>query len=132
MDIPTDVQTHELPSSILWIKDGIVYSTPKTGDTQEPTSEQMKEDMRSVKTFVGNEKICLVVEINPKSKPASKKERDAVAAEIATMVKAMAVITSSPITKMLVNLFFGLKPPAYPFKMFLTEKDATNWVKHYL
>jgi hypothetical protein len=44
----------------------------------------------------------------------------------------MAVITSSPITKMLVNLFFGFKPPAYPLKMFLTEKDATNWVKQYL
>jgi hypothetical protein len=132
MDIPTGVQTHELPSSTLWIKDGIVYSTPKVGDTREPTSEQMKEDMLSLKTFVGDEKICLVVEINPKSKPASKKERDAVAAEIASMVKAMAVITSSPITKMLVNLFFGFKPPAYPLKMFLTEKDATNWVKQYL
>jgi hypothetical protein len=132
MDIPTDVQTHELRSSILWIKEGIVYSSPKTGETLEPTSQQMKEDMLSLKTFVGNEKICLVVEINPKSKPASKKERDAVAAEIASMVKAMAVITSSPITKMLVNLFFGFKPPVYPLKMFLTEKDATNWIKQYL
>lgn len=132
MEIPTGAQTHELPSSILWIKDGVVYSTPKIGDTREPTSEQMKEDMHSLKTFVGNEKICLVVEINPKSKPASKKERDAVAAEIASIVKAMAVITSSPITKMLVNLFFGFKPPAYPLKMFLTEKDATDWVKQYL
>jgi hypothetical protein len=132
MDIPTNVQTHELPSSILWIKDGVVYSSPKIGDTKEPTAEQMKKDMHSLKSFVGNEKICLVVEINPKSRPASRKERDAVAAEIASMVKAMAVITSSPITKMLVNLFFGLKSPAYPVKMFLTEKDATNWVKQYL
>jgi hypothetical protein len=132
MDIPTDVQTHDLPSSTLWIKEGIVYSTPKVGPMRETTSTQIKEDLCKVRTFVGSEKICLVVEINPKSKPASKEERDAVAAEISSIVKAMAMITSSPITKMLANLFFSFKPPSYPLKMFLNEKDASNWIKQYL
>ncbi len=132
MDIPAGIQTHEMPSSIIWIKDGIVYSTPKIGISQELSAEQMKQDMNKFKEIVGREKICMVVEINPKSKPASKEERDIVASEIANITKAMALITSSHITRMIANLFFGFKPPSYPVKMFSNEREATNWIKQYL
>lgn len=132
MDIPTDVQTHEMPTSIIWIKDGIVYSTPKINTAQEVNSEQMKRDMDKFRSVVGPEKVCMVVEINPKVRPARKEDRDAVALEIAKIVKAMAIITTSPFTKMLANLFFGFKPPPYPTKMFLHKEDATNWIKQFL
>jgi hypothetical protein len=132
MDIPAGTKTHELPSSTIWIKEGIVYSTPKPGPTRETTAAQIKEDLIGFRAFAGQEKICLVVEVNPKSKPASKEERDAVAAEITSIVKAMAMITSSPLTRMLANLFFNFKPPSYPIKMFLNEKDATQWIKQYV
>jgi hypothetical protein len=132
MNIPRDVQTHDMPTSIIWIREGIVYSTPKMGTTQEVNGEQMKQDMKKFRTIVGHEKVCMVVEINPKSKPANKEERDLVAAEMASIIKAMALITTSPISKMLANLFFGFKPPPYPTKMFLHEKDATSWIKQYV
>lgn len=132
MDIPAGVQTYDMPTSTIWIKDKIAYSTPKLGLTQETNIEQMKSDVAKFKSFVGDEKVCMVIEINPKSKPANKEERDAVATVIESMVKAMAIVTSSPVTRMLANLFFSLKPPAYPMKMFSKEKDATDWVKQYL
>jgi hypothetical protein len=132
MDIPTDVQTHDMPTSTIWIRDGIVYSTPKIGTTQEVNGAQMKQDMKKFRAIVGHEKVCMVVEINPKSKPARKEERDAVAVEMANIIKAMAIITTSPVTKMLANLFFGFKPPPYPAKMFLNEKDASSWIKQYV
>jgi hypothetical protein len=132
MDIPADVQTHEMPNSIIWIKEGIVYSTPKINTSHEINSEQMKRDMNKFRAIVGPEKVCMVVEINSKSRPAAKNDRDAVASEVNKIAKAMAIITTSPFTKMLANLFFGFKPPPYPTKMFLHEKDATNWIKQYV
>ena len=132
MDIPKDVKTYDMPSSTIWIKDGIVYSTPKPNLSHEIGAEQMKSGMVKFKEVVGDEKICLVVEINPRTKSASKQERDIVAAEIANITKAMALITSSPVTKMIANLFFGFKPPPYHVKMFMNEQDATNWIKQYL
>lgn len=132
MEIPKDVQTHDMPTSTLWIKDGIVYSTPKPDSIQEISGEQIKRDMQKFRDAIGNEKVCMVVEINPKSRPAAKEERDLVAAEITSIVKAMALITTSPVTKMVANLFFGFKPPPYHVKMFLNETDATNWIKQYL
>ena len=132
MDIPKDIQTYDMPASTIWIKDGIVYSTPKQGVSQELSGEQMKRDMQKFRAIVGHDKICMVVEMNPKSRPAPKHERDIVAAEITESVKAMAIITSSAITKMIANLFFGFKPPAYHVKMFQNEADATKWIKQYV
>jgi hypothetical protein len=132
MDIPKDVQTYDMPTSIIWIRDGIVYSTPKQGIVQQPNPEQMRNDMKKFREIVGNEKICMVVEVNPKSQPARKEDRDAIAAEIASFTKAMAMITPSPVTRMIVNLFFGFKPPSYPIKIFSNEKDATSWIKQFL
>ena len=132
MEIPANTETCELSDSIIWLKEGIVYSTPKSGITETPNRQNIREKMEKIRAFVGEKKICLVVEINPKSKPASKENRDFVATEIASVTKAMAMITVSPLTKMLVNLFFGFKPPSYPMKMFTSELEATNWIRRYL
>lgn len=132
MDIPKDVQTHDMPNSTIWIRNGIVYSTPKRDTTQELSGAQMRKDLEKLRTIIGTEKVCMVVEINPKSKPAPKDERDSIAAEMASFIKAMALITSSPVTKMVANLFFGFKPPPYRVKMFMNEEEATNWIKQYL
>lgn len=132
MEVPKDVKTYDMPSSTIWIKDGIVYSTPKVHLSHEISAEQMKTGMAKFRDIVGHAKICLVVEINPRTKSASKQERDAVAAEIESITKAMALITSSPVTKMIANLFFGFKPPPYHVKMFMNEQEATNWIKQYV
>lgn len=92
----------------------------------------MRNDLKKFREIVSSEKICLVVEINPKSQPTSKAHRDEIAAEMAGFLKAMALITSSPVTRMIVNLFFGFKPPPYHVKMFSNEKDATNWIKQFI
>jgi hypothetical protein len=44
----------------------------------------------------------------------------------------MAIVTSSPLSRMMANLFFSFKPPQYPVKMFQNEKDATEWIRQYL
>lgn len=132
MDIPTDVQTYDMPASTIWIRDGIVYSTPKTGMSRSVSAAQMDTDIKRFREIVGDKKVCLVVEINPKSKPAPKEERDQVSAQMASFAKAMALIISSPVTRMMANLFFGFNPPSYHVKMFSNEKDATNWIKQYV
>lgn len=132
MDIPKDVQTHDMPNSTIWIRNGIVYSAPKRDTTQELSGAQMRKDLEKLRAIIGTEKVCMVVEINPKSKPAPKDQRDSIAAEMASFIKAMALITSSPVTKMIANLFFGFKPPPYHVKMFGNEEEATKWIKQYL
>jgi hypothetical protein len=42
------------------------------------------------------------------------------------------MITTSPVSKMIANLFFGFKPPSYPVKMFTNKEEAVSWIKQYL
>ncbi len=132
MDIPKDVQTYEMSSSIIWLKEGIMYSVPKSVKQKEVIGEEMKVDMAKFKEIVGKEKVCMVVEMNSGYRPGRKEEREAVANEINNIAKAVALITSSHVTRMVANLFLGFKPPDYPVKMFSNEKDAINWIKQYL
>jgi hypothetical protein len=133
MEIPKNAKTYELKSSIMWFDDlGILYSVPKPGVPPDLTHEEIKLEMDKFRAFTGNKKVCMVSESNPNSKPPSKEDRDLIASEINTVAKAIAIITTSPVSRMIANLFFGLKPPPYPTKMFTNEKDAVEWIKQYL
>jgi len=133
MEIPKDVKTYELSSSIIWFgEQGILFSVPKPGPPPELSTEQISEEMKRFNEIVGHKKVCIVSEANPQSRPPTKEERDVAAALINEIVKAMAIVTTSPVARMIANLFFGLKPPPYPAKMFTNEKDAVEWIKQYL
>jgi hypothetical protein len=133
MEIPKNAKTFELKSSIIWFnEDGILYSVPKPGIPPDLNFEEIKKEMDHLREFIGHKKVCFLAESNPNSKPPNKQERDFIAEQINTVVKAMAIVTSSPVSKMIANLFFGLKPPPYPAKMFSNEHEAKEWIKQYL
>jgi hypothetical protein len=132
MTIPPNVKTYELSSSILWIDEkGIVYSLPKPGAPPEITMEEVKKEMDKFRQIIGNKKVCLIIESNANSKAPKKEQRDAIAAELDSVTKAMAIISTSPLSRMIANLFFGLKPPPYPVKMCSSEEEARSWMQQY-
>jgi hypothetical protein len=133
MEIPIDRKVYELSGSYIWISDeGIVYSRPREDAPAEQTNEEIHREMEDLKKIIGDKKICLVGESNPRQKPPKKEQRDYIADQISSVVKAMAIVTSSPLSRMMANLFFSFKPPQYPMKMFQNEKDATQWIRQYL
>jgi hypothetical protein len=134
MEIPKDAKTIDWTTSILWFdEDGILYSMPKPG-VEEPvlTREETKKQMDEFKRLTGNKKLCMILETNSNSKPPKKEDRDFISELLAEITKAMAIISTSPLSRMIANLFFGLKPPPYPVKFFSNEKDAKEWIKQYL
>ena len=133
MEIPKNAKTHELRSSIIWFdSDGILYSVPKPGPPPELSQEEILKEMDRFREIIGHKKVCMISESNSSARPPSKDERDFIAKQISSVTKAMAIVTNSPVTKMVVNLFFALKPPDYPAKMFSNEVDAREWIKQYL
>jgi len=132
MEIPPNVTTHEMTSSIIWFdEDGILYSVPKPGKPPELSMDEIMVEMDKFKKLIGNKKVCMVSHANPNSRPPSKSERDTIAELINDVTKAMAIVTTSPVSRMIANLFFGLKPPPYPAKMFSNEKEAVDWIRQY-
>jgi hypothetical protein len=134
MEIPKEAKIIDWTTSILWFDEqGILYSMPKPG-VEEPilTREETLKQMESFKKLTGNKKLCMILETNKNSKAPKKEDRDFIAEQLADITKAMAIISTSPLSRMIANLFFGLKPPPYPVKFFSNEKDAKEWIKQYL
>jgi len=132
MEIPKDAKTYDLTSSIMWFdKDGILFSIPKPGKPPELNKEEILKEMEKFKEIIGHKKVCMVSEANANSRPPTKEERDFIAEVINEVTQAMAIVSTSPVARMIANLFFGLKPPPYPAKMFSNEKEAVEWIRQY-
>jgi hypothetical protein len=132
MEIPKDVKTYELSSSTLWQdKDGIWISLPKPGVPPKLTIEQLNVEVNQLKEILGNKPVCLIGFGNPDAPAPNREERELIADLFPQIVKAMAIVTTSPVSRMIANLFFGLKPPTYPTKMFSTFEDAKEWIMQY-
>jgi hypothetical protein len=134
MRIPENVNVIDWQTSFMWFdEDGILFSMPKPGVPEpELTREESLAEMEKFKKLIGGKKVCMVLETNANSKPPKKEDRDFIAEQLNQIAKAMGIISSSPLSRMIANLFFGLKPPPYPVKFFSNEKDAKDWIKQYV
>lgn len=132
---PENEQIIEWPTSIMWFdEDGILYSIPKpnTQHLLPKTREESMKEMEAFRKVIGGKKTCMIAESNNSAQTPKKEDRDWIAKELDSMVKAMAIVSASPLSRMIANLFFGFKPPAYPVKFFNTMDEAKVWIKQYL
>ncbi len=133
MIVPKDATIIEWPTSVMWFDElGILYSIPKPGAPTEQTREESEIQMNEFRKIIKGKKTCMITQTNSSAAPPKKEDRDWIAKELDSVVKAMAIIYDSPLGRMVANLFFGLKPPAYPVKFFANEIDAKEWIKQYL
>ena len=133
MEIPTHLKTIDWPTSIMWFdEDGVLYSKSKPGIPPPVSKEESLRQMEEFKILIGGKPVCMILETASNSKPPNKEERDFAAEQLNQVVKAMGIITTSPLSRMVANLFFGLKPPPYPVRFFQNEKEAKEWIKKYL
>jgi CO dehydrogenase/acetyl-CoA synthase gamma subunit (corrinoid Fe-S protein) len=130
MEPPKNVQVYDAPASISWMdENGIICSVSKKVPPQ--TIEESKKEIQEFRKRYGEGKFCMLLDITNAS-PTPKEVRDWAAEELNKLTKAMALISKSALGRMVANLFFGLKPPPYPTRMFENEKDAKEWLKQYL
>jgi hypothetical protein len=134
LQIPENTKTYDLRNSTIWFSpEGILYSVPKPESTVDWTNEEIQEEMRRFREIIGYKKVCMIAETHPtNSKQPSREQRSIFATEISSVTKAMAIVTSSSLSKMLANLFFAFVPPDYPVKMCKSEEEAKTWIKQYL
>ncbi|MBI3509553.1 MAG: hypothetical protein HY064_02745 [Bacteroidetes bacterium] len=118
----------ETPFMTIWKEDGILHCVFNEGlDMDLPTAKYC------VKTRIefsgGKDYPCF---INMKGlRKASKEARDYMGKEGAELIKAGALLTGNPLTKMFGNIFLTLNKPKVPTKLFSDETAALTWLKNY-
>lgn len=129
MKPPENTKLIETRAATLWFdKDGILYSISKKVSAE--TLEETKKSVEEFKKLFGDKKFCMILDVT-NSAPTTREVRQYAAEELEKIIKAAAIIADSAFAKMLTNLFFNLKPPPYPIKMFNNEIDAKEWVLQY-
>ena len=131
MTPPENVEIHKHITSDWWIEDTGIVCSVSIKDAPEITREQSIAQLEDLKRVTGGKKICMLLDITY-ARPTKKEDREFGAEELAKVVKALALISNSALGKMVANLFFNLKPPPYPTKMFTNEKEARAWLAQYL
>jgi hypothetical protein len=134
IEIPDKTSIIQLSRSEAWLdEEGILYSVPRPDAESGTISEEdIHGDVTKIKEMIGEKKVGIILEINPVTPIPSKVQRDLIAKQLDALTIALGIITGSPLTKMVANLYFGFKPPEYPVKMFTEVEEAKNWIRQYL
>lgn len=131
MKAPDNVEVFDTTLTTCWFgTDGIVYSSSKVA---ERTIENYKHLFEIYKKLSdnGNNKFCIVGDIT-KTQPLRKEVRAYIDAELPKYVKAMALISDSPLGDTIGKLFIVLSTSPYPSRMFDDLDAAVNWLRKYL
>ena len=131
MTPPKSATLIDFPTSISWFdEEGILCSVPKK-DAPALNMEDAREYVDLFRKQVEDKKVCIVA-LATGSPEIPKRERDWIAEEISKFTAAMAVIFTSPMSRMVAQVFFAFKPPTYPVKFFSNEQDAKAWIRQFL
>ena len=132
LEIPKEEKVYDLPSSTVWFDgSGILYSVSKP-QSRERTIEEIHDETQKLRDIIGNRKVCIIVESAGRNQVIPKEQRDAIAEEMKSVTRALAIISPSPLSRMVANLFFSFRPPLYPMKLFSQPEEAREWIAQYL
>lgn len=132
MDSPKEAEIIDLSTSIVWMENEIVMIEAKPD--VEATLEDAERNFKSAsERFNINEKnkALILCDIR-QSRPLSKEIRDYyVTEEVVNQTKAFAFIIAAPLSKMIANLFIGIRKPPIPLKMFTDKFKAVKWLNQF-
>jgi hypothetical protein len=109
-----------------WTDDDILFFIYKPGITMNiEAAKRVVADRIEVQKGIPYAVFCDMRGIKDSDKPA----RDYLAKEGSSMVKAVAVLTDSPVTKIMANFYLTISRPIVPTKMFTDKSQAVDYLK---
>jgi hypothetical protein len=131
MTPPENIEVHENATSTWWLEESGILCSISKKDAPDLNREQSLQQIAELNKITGGKKMCMLLEITY-GRPSKREDREFAAAELQKIIKALALVSKSALGKMVANLFFNLKPPPYPTKMFSDENEAREWLQQYL
>ena len=126
--IPTDRQTWESEIATYWFDDsGILVSLSKS---VLRTVENISSNVALVRSITNNPVPLLIYLAN--SPVPDKQTRKFSTEQVPKIYSAMAMVCKPGLSKFIMNILFGLKPPAIPMKSFTDDSVAREWLKQFI
>lgn len=110
-----------------WLEDGVLFFIYKPGTSMNlEAAKQVVKDRLEVQRGESYPVFCDMRGIKDSDKPA----RDYLAKEGSSLVRSVAVLTDSPVTKIMLNFYLTISRPLVPTKMFTDKDQAIEYLKH--
>ncbi|MGB0165873.1 MAG: hypothetical protein ACPF8V_03360 [Luteibaculum sp.] len=129
--IPTDITVNEDEFGYNWFDEDGIYVSCSKPNAPGPDLKALKESEQKWLKSHGDKKICWLCHIN-EIQPSPKEVRDYMAEILPKYIKALAMVSKSPLGRMAANIFFRIKSQPYPVKMFPDQDTAKTWLRQYL
>jgi hypothetical protein len=111
-----------------WMEENVLFFIYKQGITMNlEAAKRVVSDRLSIQKGVSFPVFCDMRGIKDSDKPA----RDYLAKEGSALVKAVAVLTDSPVTRIMANFYLTISRPLIPTKMFTDKTQAFEFLKSY-
>ena len=126
---PTDRETWEGEISTYWFDDNrILVSLSKS---VLRTVENISSNVTLVRSITNNKPVPLLIYLANSPIP-DKQTRKFSTEQLPVIYSAMAMVCKPGLSKFIMNILFGIKPPPIPMKSFTNDKVATEWLKQFL
>ena len=126
---PTDRQTWEGEIATYWFDDnGILVSLSKS---ILRTVDNISSNVTLVRSITDNKPVPLLIYLANSPIP-DKQTRKFSTEQLPVIYSAMAMVCKPGLSRFIMNILFGLKPPPIPMKSFTNDKAATQWLKQFL
>ncbi|HMK05997.1 MAG TPA: hypothetical protein VK476_00620 [Flavobacterium sp.] len=127
MTPPTDRPVFEGEIATYWFDDGILVSLSKN---PKRTVASITANIALVKEITGNKKVTLLIYLSDSPMP-DKETRKFSAEQLPNVYTAMAMISKPGLSKLIMNVLFGLKTPPIPMKSFSDAMKAKEWLQQF-
>ncbi|MCT4562399.1 MAG: hypothetical protein N4A41_13605 [Crocinitomicaceae bacterium] len=125
--IPTDREIFDFGTSINWFDDEGFFVT--VSSDSERNYDNIKESMRKTHAIFKGEKHCTLID-STLLKPMSREARLYAASEFKKLYKAMAIVSSNPLSRTLANFMFAFTgKDELPRRIFASEEQARAWLR---
>jgi len=119
---------HGLIADYHYDTDGILVSYSKS---PKRTVQNITENIALVRKITGNKKVPLLIYLSDSPVP-DKETRQFSTAQLPHVYTAMAMVSKPGLSRLIMNILFGLKKPPIPMKAFTEGKKAREWLKQYV
>ncbi len=127
---PKDAELIKFKKHIFWFDSNeILYSKSISSDLT--SIEDIREFTEYFIERLQGKKVCILLDFSNVSQ-STKEIRDYVSSQFPKIALAVAMVSKTPLGRMMANLFFNLKKNPYATKMFNNADEAQEWLKKYL
>jgi hypothetical protein len=93
--------------------------------------ENISSNVTLVKSITNNKPVPLLIYLANSPVP-DKQTRKYSTEQLPLIYSAMAMVCKPGLSKFIMNILFGLKPPPIPMKTFTDDNEAKVWLKHFV